>query len=75
MQSEHTERVIMFSVQKPMDIMEGQFGVHIDSLAEPRNFSRQDELTIRSILLELLPQDNPFRSRHASSVSCRCTAI
>jgi len=65
-QSEHAKRVIMFGVQKPVDIVGGYCDVHIFTLAELELFSitgaglqgsplnASSQLAMGTILLELL---------------------
>jgi hypothetical protein len=54
----------MFSVQQPMDIIEGQFGVHIDSLAEPRNLLATASSRSGQYCLSSWPKTTRFRASY-----------
>jgi hypothetical protein len=72
-QSEHAKRVIMFSVQKPVNIVGGYRGVHIDSFSRAQAFrhtgaglqgspvnASPPNSRCGQILLELLAYHYPF---------------
>jgi hypothetical protein len=67
--SEHAKRVIMFSVEKPVDIVWGYCGVHVYFFGRAELFGIHAEqrfvsqLAMWTILIELRAEDNPFPSR------------